>query len=368
MGRQIVYCEGCGHNLREDDFEKGRARRIDNQPFCTECRPFAEGEGAAPKRTSSGRVPAQERRKTSTGHIPIIPPPAQRRPGMGSPKKESSPLPIIGGVGGLLFIILIFTVTQSSTRKPPVVEAPVPPLVQIPPPRPAPPPVDPTPPPPPPPVRREPPPGDKKPLPPLTAPTAEEKFQAFLNQIAQIIRDDVRKERTEEVLNMFSAAAKSAGVHAAEVEKLKQDYLATLDEPSRRAAVWSDWKITSGADPGMTAIIPSHAGRESVYMTHPIDRTTPAKIEREVDVPAGKKTTLGFWVSCHQSGDFELRVYADGKQLLKEMVGPKGSGWKQKSVDLTPFAGKRVALRLENFPNDWEWEHAYWSDLRVVSE
>ena len=26
MGRQIVYCEGCGHNLREDDFEKGRAR------------------------------------------------------------------------------------------------------------------------------------------------------------------------------------------------------------------------------------------------------------------------------------------------------------------------------------------------------
>ena len=26
------------------------------------------------------------------------------------------------------------------------------------------------------------------------------------------------------------------------------------------------------------------------------------------------------------------------------------------------------ALRLENFPNDWSWEHAYWSDLKVVSE
>jgi hypothetical protein len=217
-------------------------------------------------------------------------------------------------------------------------------------------------------VRRDPPPGDKKPSPPLTAPSAEEKFQAFLGQIGTMIREDVRKERVEEILNMFSAASKSAGPRAIEVEKLKREYLGTLDEPLRRAALWSEWKITSAPDAAQTALLPSHEGRESVYMTHPPDRNTPATLAREVDLLPGKKSTLHFWVACHARGDFELRVFADGKQILKEMVGPAGSGWKEKTVDLTPFAGKRIALRLENFPNNWEWENAYWNDLSVVSE
>jgi hypothetical protein len=217
-------------------------------------------------------------------------------------------------------------------------------------------------------MRREPPPADRKPSPPLAAPTAEEKLQAFLSQIGAIIREDVRKERTDEIVNMFAVASKIAGVRATEVEKQKQEYLGTLDEPVRRAALWAEWKITSGVEKGSNAILPSHEGRESVLMTHPIDRNTPAKLERELDLPAGKRSTLQFWIACHKQGDFELRVYADGKQLVKEMVGPAGSGWKEKSIDLTPYAGKRVALRLEDFPNNWEFEHAYWSDLTVRSE
>lgn len=368
MGRQIVYCEGCGHNLREDDFERGRARMIDHKPFCAECRPFAEGEITTPRRASSGKVPVPPpQRKTSTGHIPIVPPPAQRRPGMGAPPKPSNPLPLILGVGAVLFIILIFVVTQGSDRRPPpAAEPPAPTPVEPAPRRPVPPPVVETPPPPPPPARRDP--GGTKPSPPLAAPSAEERFQAFLNQIATIIREDVRKERVEEIINMFAAAAKTAGVRATEVEKQKQEYLATLDEPLRRAALWAEWKVTSGVDKGSNAILASHEGRESVYFTHPIDRNTPATLEREIDLPAGKRSTLHFWVSCHQQGDFELRVYADGKQLVKEMVGPAGSGWKEKSIDLTPFAGKRVALRLEDFPNNWDFEHAYWSDVTVTSE
>ena len=43
MGREIVYCEGCGNSLREDDFDRGKARLLDNRPFCTECRPYKEG-------------------------------------------------------------------------------------------------------------------------------------------------------------------------------------------------------------------------------------------------------------------------------------------------------------------------------------
>jgi hypothetical protein len=376
MGRQIVYCEGCGNSLREDEFERGRARLIDNRPFCIECRPFKEGEAeAAPRRVSSGKIPAppppSPPRKTSTGHIPIMRD-AARRPAASA--KQGNPVPIIVGVGAVVFIGLIFAVTQGGSKRPPAPEPPpAPPLVEIPVRRPPadPPPQPPPPPPydPPPPPRRNPPPSNpSKPADPLVAPSAAEKFEVFLNQIRQIIREDVRKERTEEILNMFTAAAKSAGARAAEVEKMKRDYLDTVDEPTRRAAIWADWKITSSTQPGQTGLLESYGDRKGVYMTHPPDKGVPATLERDVEIPAGKKTTFSFWVACHQTGDFELRVFADGKQLIKEVVGPKGSGWRQKTVDLSPFAGKRIALRLEDFPNDWDWEYAYWSDLTITSE
>ena len=67
---------------------------------------------------------------------------------------------------------------------------------------------------------------------------------------------------------------------------------------------------------------------------------------------------LSFWVTCHRQGDFELRIYVDNKEVLKEIVGPPGSGWREKKIDLSLHAGKCVALRLENFPNNWAWEHA----------
>jgi hypothetical protein len=368
MGRQIVYCEGCGHNLREDDFERGRARMIDNRPFCTTCRPYRSGEGE-PGRRSSGKVPAQggaPPRKTSTGAIPVIQTP--RRPS--TAVTGSNPLPIIVGVVGLVFVILIFAVTQSGSKRAPVTEtAPIPPepsYVRRPdPPAPTPPP----PLPPPPPVVPVPRPvTPPAPTGPLVAPTASEKLDAFIAQIRGMIQSDERQERTDEILNMFAAAAKVAGPRAAEVSKMRSEYIASLPEAVRRAAAWGEWRITSNGEPGFTVLIPSHNGRDNVYQTHPMDRSTPAKLERDVDVPAGRKTKFSFWVSCHQMGDFELRVFVDGKSVLKEIIGPPGSGWRQKVVDLTPYAGKKVALRVENFPNDWSWEHGYWSDFSIESE
>lgn len=39
--------------------------------------------------------------------------------------------------------------------------------------------------------------------------------------------------------------------------------------------------------------------------------------------------------------------------------------WREFSVDLAPYAGQTVALRLENAANGWAWEFGYWSDLRI---
>jgi hypothetical protein len=183
-----------------------------------------------------------------------------------------------------------------------------------------------------------------------------------------MIQSDERQERSGEILNMFAAAAKVAGPRAAEVAKMRSEYIATLPEALRRTAVWGEWRITSNGDGSMTVLLPSHNGRDNVYQTHPLDRSTPAKLEREIDVPAGRKTKFTFWVSCHQMGDFELRVFVDDKPVLKEIIGPPGSGWRQKTVDLTPYAGRKVTLRVENFPNDWSWEHGYWSDFALETE
>lgn len=370
MGRQIVYCEGCGNSLREDDFDKGKARLIENRPFCTECRPFKEGEvDSSPRRSSSVKVPAPPPRKTSTGSIPIIPAPP-RRPAPAPAR--SNPIPIIAGVGGVAVLLIIIAVSQSGGPPPaPPPERPSSPLIVDIPTRP--PPSDPPPPPPPkdlppPPIRRDPPANPSKTSDPLAAPTAAEKFEAFLAQIRTRIQEDVRRERSTEILNMFAAATRIAGPRAAEVAKLKADYLETVDEPVRRAALWSEWKITSSGDAAQTGLLDSHGDRMSVQMTHPLNRTTPARLERELDVPSGKKTTLSFSVACHQQGDFELRLFIDGKETLKEMIGPKGSGWRDLKVDLSLHAGKRISIRLENAPNNWEWEHAYWHDLKITYE
>ncbi len=44
MGREILYCTSCQTQLRESDFEKDRAFRIQNRPYCVDC---AQGQIAS---------------------------------------------------------------------------------------------------------------------------------------------------------------------------------------------------------------------------------------------------------------------------------------------------------------------------------
>ena len=84
-----------------------------------------------------------------------------------------------------------------------------------------------------------------------------------------------------------------------------------------------------------------------------------------VEVPPGRSAELTFAVAAHENGDWELRVLADGKLIHRQRIDKSGERWKEVKLDLTPYAGKKVTLRLENFANDWSWEFGYWSDLEV---
>jgi hypothetical protein len=109
----------------------------------------------------------------------------------------------------------------------------------------------------------------------------------------------------------------------------------------------------------------------AAVQTHPLNRKTPSSLVREVKIPKDKKTTLTMRVSHHPHGDWQLRVLASGKILTDQIIGPKSVSadeWQNVTVDLTPFAGRKIQLTIENRPNNWKHEWAYWNRVSIVSE
>jgi len=144
------------------------------------------------------------------------------------------------------------------------------------------------------------------------------------------------------------------------------------DETTRALeAVAPGWKLSNcGSDMGAPALLDEFAGRQQVLITHPLDRQTGSMLSREVEVPAGKRTTLRLAVGHHPQGDWQLQVKADGKVLAEQIVGNQTApqGWLDVSVDLTPYAGRKISLELVNQPTGWAFEAAYWGRIAIESE
>ena len=135
-------------------------------------------------------------------------------------------------------------------------------------------------------------------------------------------------------------------------------------------SLWNpEWRVLAPDFEGTPAKLVEFAGKRNVLLTHPFDREKPAALERELTIPAGQKTTLKFSVASHEKGDWELRVVANGKPLHKQLVAHKhADAWHPVTVDLTPLAGQKVTLRLENAATGWSWEFGYWTAIEVKSE
>jgi hypothetical protein len=68
MGQTIVYCGGCGTQIRETDFAAGKAHTSDNRPWCRACRPCQTPTPRALKAVTPRPLPA----------VPAAPPPRRR--------------------------------------------------------------------------------------------------------------------------------------------------------------------------------------------------------------------------------------------------------------------------------------------------
>ncbi len=419
MGKEIVYCQDCGISLREDDFARGKAHTFENRPYCAECRAVPEAPPPPEPLPETRRETTTRKRKTSTAHIPTLGPASSKRVPAARPRGANTALIAGGAAGGLALLLLVAALASGGNRPrtpPPEREEPASSAARPEPsrePRPAPEP-----------ARRAPEQRQPEELKPPTEQDKSARIDAFLAQIREAIAADTAFERRAEIQNMISAARKDAGARA---DKLKAEYEKGFEEACQRLADfaasearrlaaqkkfdealakieeypaafgstrhaealrklrdeivglqveaalsggerWGEWRVSSSTGEGGARVVASHAGRPNAYETHPHNRTVPAALERAIDVPAGKKSTLSFWVAPHARGDWELRAVVDGKQVLKQAVGPPGGGWKQVAIDLTPWAGKKVPVRLENAATDWSYEFGYWSDIEIRAE
>ena len=123
-----------------------------------------------------------------------------------------------------------------------------------------------------------------------------------------------------------------------------------------------------------------HPGAEGVLCLHPLDRDHPAKIFRKVRIASGRARAVARLSACHpevrKSADWVARIGVfDGHMVwfdktviaAGESASPKG--WKEITVDLSPYEGREVLLILECAAGgpggDWNQEFAFIDEFSV---
>jgi len=105
MGKEIVYCGGCGKILPESEFARGRAHTVDHSAYCTSCRPAGSVTPRSALRIAATAVPK------------AAPPPSAPAP-MGFTRKR---IAILAGAGAAaLASIAVLLLVVGKGGAPPV--------------------------------------------------------------------------------------------------------------------------------------------------------------------------------------------------------------------------------------------------------
>ena len=127
--------------------------------------------------------------------------------------------------------------------------------------------------------------------------------------------------------------------------------------------------IISDCGPDMNPGIREIYGLQNVLLTHPKEREVPCVLSREFDVPKQGLCELHLVVTHNDTGNWDLIVKVDGKEIRKQTIGKEqdnpGSRWTNVDIDLTPYAGKKIKLELLNQPTGWSNEAGYWSKIDI---
>jgi hypothetical protein len=128
------------------------------------------------------------------------------------------------------------------------------------------------------------------------------------------------------------------------------------------------WKIAKCGRDMQPGLYDEWNGRRNVLVVHPLKQGVGCFLSRQVKLAAGKKWDLRITVGHNPSGDFDLLVRANGKQLLRQTVGKETAkgGWLDVVVDLSRYAGKTAMLEIVNEPTGWMGEAAYFARIEIA--
>jgi hypothetical protein len=230
MGKPIVYCDGCGLSLREEEFDRGRAVTVHNRSFCEACKPAdapvsrsASGSripalGGTPKRGTPALDPFSNR-KGSSSRI-AIPTPKHGVPAVR--KRSNAPWWI--GIGGAVLLGVALLAAGTSRSVPGKA------------PDPAPPPEAAT-------ALKKAPPVPEPPKRPAEDPVvARQRQERFLADIEKTIENPrALSRRKDEILGMIQTAEK--GGAAAETGRLRALLERRLREESLNQGLVGHWKL-----------------------------------------------------------------------------------------------------------------------------
>ena len=133
-------------------------------------------------------------------------------------------------------------------------------------------------------------------------------------------------------------------------------------------ALWNpEWQVNNAVHGAAPRKLPEYLGRHNVLVTHPHDAQTPAVLVRAIDIPAGVRKGLEFWVTARSREPWDLRILADGEVLERRTIRAGTDSWQRVRVDLSRLAGRRIVLRLEHEMGGGDGAYGYWSDLRLTN-
>lgn len=134
------------------------------------------------------------------------------------------------------------------------------------------------------------------------------------------------------------------------------------------ALVLPGWRPEGNYGPRFQLVSGDTRG-ETLVMTAKVDPANEVRLLQVIDVPQGRKTTLQLKYANQKDRRWKLSVRADSQQVLEQDVEEPGStnGWRETTIDLTPFAGKRIPIQLiQSVPAQQPATEALWKQAAVV--
>jgi len=120
----------------------------------------------------------------------------------------------------------------------------------------------------------------------------------------------------------------------------------------------------------------SWKGKDDVIKTTLQNENNSVLILGNVIIPEGKKSHLTLSVSCEEDGEWELEIMTEPEFILypelivKEKINAKTitNGWKKIQYDVTKYAGTEVEIQIRQTAGEIHKSHAYWSNIKIISE